>query len=125
LFPRCVTWCGAPTGSPPAWRGTPANFAQVRRCIKIEAVTFSLSRFIEGGDGAELRFGQGAPLVGDSVLSHGSPNLAQFRSGFDFFGAGLGLFFAFCFLDYRLLQQGKGFWGVMVVKVFGFNGIFS
>jgi hypothetical protein len=102
--------------------------AQVRRCIKIEAVTFSsseavtlssvrfldvtfsLSRFIEGGDGAELRFGQGAPLVGDSVLSHGSPNLAQFRSGFDFFGAGLGLFFAFCFLNCRLLRWGKGFW---------------
>jgi hypothetical protein len=70
-----------------------------------------------------LRVGQGARLVDDSVLSHGSLNLAQFRSGFDFFGAGL-----VCFLRFvpqlQVTTVGQRFLGVMGVKVFGFNGRF-
>jgi hypothetical protein len=58
----------------------------------------------QGGDGAELGFDPGAALVDDSALSHGSLNLAQFRSGFDFLGAGLGLFLCFASLDCILLR---------------------
>jgi hypothetical protein len=58
------------------------------------------------------------------VLSHGSLNLAQFRSGFDFFGAGLGLFFCVLFPRLQVTTLGQGFLGVMGVKVFGFNGRF-
>jgi hypothetical protein len=62
--------------------------------------------------------------VDDFVLSHGSLNLAQFRLVFDFFGAGLGLFFAFCFPQLQVTTARQGFLGVMGAKVFGFNGRF-
>jgi hypothetical protein len=66
-----------------------------------------------------LRHGAAARPYG---LLPGSLNLAQFRLDFDFFAAGLGLFFASCFPRLQTTTVRQGFLRVMGGNVFGFNG---